>query len=77
MTMQELSAQYAASAQLLSQRLSSLRLEKKRTKDATQRFLLTRRIYALTELLRQTYELTELTAHYYDRGYYRNEVYRI
>lgn len=76
MTLRELSPQYAASARLLSQRLSALRFEKKHASGA-ERFQLERRIYALTEMLRQTNDLTELTAHYYERDYYRNESYRI
>ena len=38
---------------------------------------LQRRIGELTELLRQTNELEALTAHYYERGYTRNEKYTL
>ena len=40
-------------------------------------FWLKRRTAVLTEMLRQMNELAELTEHYYERGYYRNEKYRI
>ena len=40
-------------------------------------FWLDRRMAALSQMLRQTNELAALTAHYYERGYYRNESYRI
>ena len=64
MTLLELSVQYEKSAQLLRVRLSEL-------------FWLDRRMAALSQMLRQTNELAALTAHYYERGYYRNESYRI
>lgn len=31
----------------------------------------------LTAMLTQVNELAELTEHYYERGYYRNEKYRV
>jgi hypothetical protein len=36
-----------------------------------------RRIAELTPMLTQMNELAELTAHYYDKGYYRNEKYTL
>ena len=69
MTLLELSAQYEKSAQLLRVRLSELRRQKKTAED--------RRMAVLSQMLRQTNELASLTAHYYERGYYRNESYRI
>ena len=36
-----------------------------------------RRIHDLTPMLTQMNELAELTAHYYDRGYYRSEKYTV
>ena len=77
MTLQELSAQYAQSAQLLRGRLSVLRKQKKAAQEADERFWLDRRILALSQMLRQTSDLAELTAHYYERGFYRNESYRL
>ena len=40
-------------------------------------FWLERRMAALAPMLRQMNELAELTAHYYERGYDRNEGYRV
>ena len=77
MTLRELSAQYERSAQLLRVRISELRRRKKMTQDAQELFWLERRMAALAPMLRQTNELAALTAHYYERGYYRNESYRI
>lgn len=77
MTLLELSAQYRAGAQLLRERLAKLRRLKKTAVDPDERFWLDRRIAVLTEMLRQSNELSELTAHYYERGFYRNESYRL
>lgn len=77
MTLLELSAQYRAGAQLLRERLAQLRRLKKAAVDPDERFWLDRRIAVLTEMLRQSNELSELTAHYYERGFYRNESYRL
>ena len=77
MTLLELSAQYRAGAQLLRERLAKLRRMKKTAVDPDERFWLDRRIAVLTEMLRQSNELSELTAHYYERGVYRNESYRL
>ena len=76
MTLRELSAQYERSAQLLRVRISELRRRKKMTQDAQELFWLERRMAALAPMLRQMNELAELTAHYYERGYDRNEGYR-
>ncbi len=77
MTLLALSETYRASAQLLRQRLRQLRQEEKTAVDEPTRFWLTRRKLVLSEMLRQTNELAELTEHYYERGYYRNEKYRL
>ena len=77
MTLLELSAQYEQSAQLLRVRLSELRRQKKTAEDRQELFWLERRMAVLSQMLRQTNELAALTAHYYERGYYRNESYRL
>ena len=77
MTLRELSAQYEHSAQLLRVRISELRRRKKMTQDAQELVWLERRMAALAPMLRQMNELAELTAHYYERGYDRNEGYRV
>lgn len=77
MTLLELSAQYEKSAQLLRGRLSELRRRKREAQESEELFWLDRRMAALSQMLRQTSELAALTAHYYERGYYRNESYRI
>ena len=77
MTLLELSAQYEKSAQLLRVRLSELRRQKKTAEDRQELFWLERRMAVLSQMLRRMNELASLTAHYYERGYYRNESYRI
>ena len=75
MTMQELSQSYEESAQLLRKRLWYLRQDLARSRDPEEIWHLKRRIQELTPILTQMNELAELTAHYYDRGYWRNEKY--
>ena len=76
-TLAELSAGYEASAVLLRARLAKLRRLADKTKDAEELWHLKRRIAELTPMLTQMNELAELTAHYYDRGYYRSEKYTV
>lgn len=77
MTLQELSAGYAAAAELLRTRLALLRKRLRSERDPEERFRLQRRIAALEPMLTEMNALAELTAHYYDRGYYRNEAYTL
>ena len=77
MTLQELSREYEASAQLLQKRLSQLRYMLQDAQDPEEIFHIKRRIAELTPMLTQMNELAELTAHYYDRGYYRNDKYTL
>lgn len=73
MTLLQLSEEYACSAELLSRRIAQLRELERETEDAQQRFRLHRRILDLQPMLRQCRQLRRLTAHYYDRSYYRDE----
>ena len=75
MSLTELSKAYEYSASLLRKRLSQLRFQLAQAKDAEEVFQLKRRIGELTPMLTQMNELAELTAHYYERGYWRNEKY--
>ena len=77
MTLAELSAGYEASAVLLRARLAQLRRLADKAEDTEELWHLKRRIAELTPMLTQMNELAELTAHYYDRGYYRSEKYTI
>lgn len=77
MTLAELSAGYEASAVLLRARLAQLRRLADKAEDAEELWHLKRRIAELTPMLTQMNELAELTAHYYDRGYYRSEKYTV
>lgn len=77
MTLAEMSREYEASAQLLRGRLQQLREELDAAQDPEEIWQLHHRIFVLTPMLTQMNELTELTARYYERGYYRNEKYRL
>ena len=75
MKLTELSLSYEASALLLRKRMQELRLQISRSRDPEEIWHLKRRIKELTPLLTEMNELAELTAHYYDRGYWRDEKY--
>lgn len=75
--MHELSKAYADAALPIRERLRQLRLELEKATDPEQVWHLKRRISDLTPILTQMNELAELTAHYYERGYYRNEKYSL
>ena len=77
MTLAQMSRDYEASAALLRTRLRQLRLELQTTDDPEEIWHLKRRIAELTPMLTQMNELRDLTAHYYERGYYRSEKYTL
>ena len=77
MTLAELSPAYEEAAALLRVRLRQLRQELTQETDPARIWHLKRRITELTPMLTQMNELAELTAHYYDRGYHRNEKYTL
>lgn len=77
MKLAELSQSYEESARLLRQRLKQLRKTLQNTDDPEEKWHLQRRIAELTPILTQMNELADLTAHYYDRGFWRNEKYTL
>ncbi len=77
MSLAELSKDYALAARLLRARLRLLRQMLAAATDPEEIFHIKRRIRELTPMLTEMNELAELTAHYYDRGYYRNEKYTL
>lgn len=77
MTLKEMSQFYENSAALLRCRIHHLRKALSAAEDPEEIFHLRRRISELTPILTQMNELAELTAHYYEKGYYRNEKYTL
>ena len=77
MTLKELSRCYEEAAVPLRNRLRELRCLLAETTDPEEIWHIKRRIAELTPMLTQMNELAELTAHYYDRGYYRSEKYTL
>ena len=77
MKLAEMSQEYRESARLLSNRLRLLRQMLAQANTAEEIWHIKRRIAELTPMLTQMNELAELTAHYYDRGYYRSEKYTL
>ena len=77
MTLAQMSKEYDKSAQLLRDRLRLLRQQLALAQDPEEIWHLKRRIAELTPMLTQMNELAELTAHYYERGYWRNAKYTL
>ena len=77
MTLRELSRCYEEAAVPLRSRLRELRQALEQTDDPEEIWHLKRRIAELSPMLTQMNELAELTAHYYERGYYRNAKYTL
>ena len=77
MTLREMSRDYEYAAALLRARLKQLRQELAVAEDAEEIWHLKRRIAELTPMLTQMNELADLTAHYYERGYYRSAKYTL
>ena len=77
MSLAQLSPSYQEAAALLRVRLRQLRQELAQETNPENMWRLRRRIAELTPMLTEMNELAELTAHYYDRGYYRNEKYTL
>jgi len=77
MTLRELSRCYEEAAVPLRARLKLLRQMLAEAEDPDEIWHIKRRIAELTPMLTQMNELAELTAHYYERGYYRSEKYTL
>ena len=77
MTLQEISRCYEEAAVPLRARLRELRQMLETATDPEEIWHIKRRIHELTPMLTQMNELAELTAHYYERGYYRSEKYTV
>lgn len=77
MKLSELAPSYRAEERAIQRRIRSLQRKLERESDPEEIRCLQRRIRDLQPLQRQCRELAELTAHYYERGYYRNEKYTV
>ena len=77
MTLAELSPHYQQAALLLRNRLRELRQALDTETDPDTIWHLQQRIRQLRPMLVEMNELADLTAHYYERGYYRNGRYSL
>lgn len=77
MTLAQLSIGYEEAAVPLRNRLRQLRQTLATATDPEEIWHIKRRISELTPMLTQVNELAELTAHYYERGYYRDKKYTL
>jgi len=73
----ELCVGYLETAELLKQRLRKLRRQKAVCPDPEKRIMLQTQINSLSAIYAQCKDLAELTAHYYERGFYRNGKYTL
>ena len=69
MTLKEMSGAYQDQADILRERIRSLRETRHREENWEERFRLGRRISALEDMCRETRELAVLLERYYDREY--------
>lgn len=77
MTLAQLSPYYQESAALIGQRLKELRQARRQSDDEAHQKVLERRISELKPIYTECRELARLTAHYYDRSFYRNAKYSL
>lgn len=77
MTLRQISQEYRLAQAPIRERLRLLRQQEKTEKDPQKLFWICRRKQMLSTMLQELRDLAELTEHYYERGYYRNEKYRL
>lgn len=77
MTLLEMSALYAESADRIRTRIVQLRAAARAEMDPEAARRLRQRAEELQPLLRETRELAVLTARYYDRSYHKHEKYTL
>lgn len=77
MTLLEISEAYRDSESAIRLRVLQLRELERRETDRERARSLQFRIDTLMPILREMRELAQLTAHYYDRGYFRNVKYTL
>ncbi len=77
MTLQEISHEYRRAQEPIRERLRLLRQQEKTEQDPQKLFWIRRRKQMLSTMLQELRDLAELTERYYERGYYRNEKYRL
>jgi len=76
-TLLEMSVCYETSASAIRVRITQLREEFRQTQDPEYARALRQRMAELLPLLQESRELAALTAHYYERGYYKNGKYTL
>lgn len=73
----DLAPGYQAAAERLQRHARAARQELRCCDDPQRRADLRCEIHALGRMIAQCHELAELTAHYYERNYYRDEKYTL
>ena len=75
MTLLEIGAQYDEAAKALGQRIRELRTQHRATDDPDTAWHLQRRIEELIPLRKEARQLSNLCLHYYERSFWRSELY--
>ena len=75
MTLLEIGAQYDEAAKALGQRIRELRAQNRATEDPDTAWPLQRRIEELIPLRKEARQLSNLCLHYYERSFWRSELY--
>lgn len=76
-TLQEMSLEYRANAQIIGNRIQELKQARKESDSPTERDLLSRRLKTLGEIWRESRALASHMEHYYERGFRRNGRYTL
>ena len=77
MTLQEMSVEYRAQAQVLRGRIKELEAARRAARDPVEQEKLQVRIWALDTLWREARDQAVLLERYYERGYRRNGKYTL
>lgn len=77
MTLQEMSVEYRAQAQVLRGRIKELKAAQEAAEDPLEREKLQVRIWTLDTLWKETRDQAVLLERYYERGYRRNARYTL
>ena len=77
LTLQEMSVEYRAQANVLQERIRSLEEARSQAKTQGERAQLSSRIWDLQVIWRETRDLAVLLERYYERGYRRNARYTL
>ena len=77
MTLQEMSLEYRSTAQVLKERIETLKAARQQSRSPAEQTVLSSRIHALGEILQETRILAYHLEHYYEGGFRRDGRYTV